>query len=251
MEFQYFERDGKQLYTIYHSPKTFSNDDVGIVLCYPFGQEYIRCHKLYVNLAKKLTLKGYHVLRFDYYGTGDSSGEFESFSIKECLLDIDKVIEEMKETCGISKIILIGLRFGATLSLMYSQKSKVDGIILWNPIFNGSIYLKMIEKEYKKWLQGSFARELKHTKQSIVSFGYVFTPKLTEEIKSISLNVNDLDIDTPILVIDEHNYTNDLPNIKFENTVNKEFWLKRENESEKTMVPAHEINKILDWIVNI
>src|SRR5579871_6007661 len=118
MEYQFIKKQTGNLYSVYHAPEALSNNQTGIILCYPYGQEYIRCHKLYVNMANKLAVLGFHVLRFDYYGTGDSSGEFPSITIDGSLGDIDVAINELKESCDISKVILIGVRFGATLSLL-------------------------------------------------------------------------------------------------------------------------------------
>ncbi len=250
MEYQYIEKGKKQLYSVYHEPTNLENDETGVVLCYPYGQEYIRCHKLYVNLANKLALKGFHVMRFDYFGTGDSSGEFTSITIDESLEDIGMAINELKEVCCVSKIILIGVRFGATLSLLYSQKYKANKLVLWNIIADGCSYLNDIAKDYKKWLSGSFTKEKKNGKNSTTSYGYLFSPELTKEIKKISLNKNDFICDASILLIDDERKF-DLKhtvNISFENTVNKEFCLKREEEHEKSFVPLHEINKIIEWV---
>ncbi|MBK7659827.1 MAG: hypothetical protein IPJ28_12035 [Betaproteobacteria bacterium] len=44
----------------------------GVLLCNPFGQEAIRAHRLVRVLGDRLAAAGFAVMRFDYYGTGDS-----------------------------------------------------------------------------------------------------------------------------------------------------------------------------------
>ena len=68
----YFGDSEEALYGVYHSPQGEHRDE-GVVLCAPFGQEAMRTHRALRQLATLLTKRGYHVLRFDYRGTGDSA----------------------------------------------------------------------------------------------------------------------------------------------------------------------------------
>jgi hypothetical protein len=45
-----------------------------VLLCNPFGQEAIRCHRAFRLLSARLASSGIPSLRFDYFGTGDSPG---------------------------------------------------------------------------------------------------------------------------------------------------------------------------------
>ena len=64
---------GSPLFGCYHPPDGAARRS-GVVLCYPFGQEYVRAHRAFRLLANRLASVGFHVLRFDYHGCGDSSG---------------------------------------------------------------------------------------------------------------------------------------------------------------------------------
>src|SRR5215217_413896 len=84
----YFGSSQKPLYGVYHPPKSQPGRPVrttGVVLCYPLGQEYMRAHRAFRQLATLLTKSGFPVLRFDYYGTGDSGGDGDAG-------DVDKVV---------------------------------------------------------------------------------------------------------------------------------------------------------------
>lgn len=45
-----------------------------IVFCPPWGPDYYVTHGVLRRLATNLSLAGHHVLRFDYFGVGDSAG---------------------------------------------------------------------------------------------------------------------------------------------------------------------------------
>ena len=54
-----------------------------MVLCYPGGQEYIRSRRAFRQLAIRLSSAGFPVLRFDYHGCGDSSGDDDEGKISQ------------------------------------------------------------------------------------------------------------------------------------------------------------------------
>ena len=50
----YFGRSEAPLYGVYHAPVDFDSRQAA-VFCYPFGQEYMRAHRAYRQLATRLT----------------------------------------------------------------------------------------------------------------------------------------------------------------------------------------------------
>ena len=70
----------------------------------------MRTHKAARQLAMMLAKAGYHLLRFDYSGTGDSAGAGEDVTIAQWLEDIATAADELKETSGVSRIPFVGLR---------------------------------------------------------------------------------------------------------------------------------------------
>ncbi len=79
----------------------------------------------------------------DYYGTGDSEGEFEQANTDIWLANILTAGEYMQQQ-GITKIILWGVRFGALLVLSHQatlhQKLPIIQQILWQPVTNGKLF---------------------------------------------------------------------------------------------------------------
>ncbi|GGB24163.1 hypothetical protein GCM10011511_55120 [Puia dinghuensis] len=211
------------------------HDGTGVVLCYPYGQEYIRCHMLYVHMANKLAKRGFHALRFDYYGTGDSAGDFSSVTVKESLDNIQMAIDELKKTYDVSRIILFGVRFGATLAVIYSRLHAIDALVLWDPVLDGRFYLKSIDQSYKNWLKGAFAKRKKKNNSFIENFGFQFSMELVNEIRAVNIGREKWMTDIPTLVLG----------------ANSEYWIKREDEFNKAMVPVYETDKTIDWLDNL
>ena len=105
----FFGRSERSLFGVYHPPQGKTDRKAGIVLCCPMGQEYMRSHRAFRQLANLLSRKGYHVLRFDWFGTGDSMGGSSEFSVRSCLDDLDVAIMELRDNAELEQVSLVGL----------------------------------------------------------------------------------------------------------------------------------------------
>jgi pimeloyl-ACP methyl ester carboxylesterase len=138
----FFGRSQRPLFGIHHAPKGVAARDVGVVICPPLGQEYMRTHRALRQLALQLNKSGHHVLRFDYSGTGDSAGDNTDASLDGWLDDVATAIEELKDSAGVRKVALIGIRFGASLAFIAARaRSDIDVIVLWDPAVRGNEHL--------------------------------------------------------------------------------------------------------------
>ena len=98
--------------------------------------------------------QGCHVLRFDYFGCGDSGGDGEQATIDQSLSDLSAAVEELKDTSGVPKVSLVGLRMGAMLAaLTASRRQDIDRIVLWDPVLDGGAYLDALRELHASWLR--------------------------------------------------------------------------------------------------
>ena len=138
----YFGSSERPLFGVHHPPKGRETRGEGVVLCYPMGQEYMRSHRAFRQLANLLVRRGYHVFRFDYFGTGDSAGASEEGSLSQWVCDVASAIEEFKDNTSVQRVSLVGLRLGAALAaLAASDRDDVEKLVLWDPVVRGTSYL--------------------------------------------------------------------------------------------------------------
>jgi pimeloyl-ACP methyl ester carboxylesterase len=139
----FFGESARQLYGVYHAPRVKAVQPSSVLLCPPFGQEYMRTHWAMRQLAAQLARAGAHVLRFDYYGTGDSAGWAEDATVRDRVENIGTAIDELKDTAGTRRVSVVGLRLGAFLAgwAMAGRTDLVD-CVFWDPVVSGRQYVQ-------------------------------------------------------------------------------------------------------------
>lgn len=186
----YFGNSQRKLFGIYHPPCHGAARDLGVLLCYPLSQEYMTTHWAFRQLATLLSRAGFHVLRFDYFGTGDSAGESTEHNVEQCMADILTAAQELKNKPGVNRLSLVGLRFGAALAAQVSANDlKIKDIVLWEPVVSGKSHIKELESlrddirsaympMHRKQLMGKDYNEL---------LGYPFSQEIRTAIEQIDL----------------------------------------------------------------
>lgn len=117
---------------ILHKP-TNATPTLGVVLVVGGPQYRVGSHRQFVLLARTLALADLAVLRFDYRGMGDSSGQPRDFeSISD---DIRAAIDRLYAECpGLDGVILWGLCDAASANAFYaSGDDRVVGQVALNP----------------------------------------------------------------------------------------------------------------------
>ena len=129
-----------------------------ILLCQPFGQEYIRCHRLLRTFAGRLAQQGSGSLRFDYAGTGDSEGADEDCCLSGWVDDVSAAHRELIRRANTDRVVWVGVRLGAVAAMLASQRMDVppSGLVLWEPIGSGKDYLSELSSKHREALAASF-----------------------------------------------------------------------------------------------
>lgn len=184
----YFDSAGKQLYGCYHAPRTKERRSCGVVISQPMGHEYIYCHRALRQLATRLAEVGFPVLRFDFYGCGDSHGDLENAEFSQWQNDISSAITELRSRVGISQICLIGVRLGAALSFITAAKDDgIEAVVLWDPVVLGKLYLeelRLLQREVVHSRRRSFLREPTGGEEVI---GFPLSEVLGNDIAKVNL----------------------------------------------------------------
>ncbi|MDB4989408.1 MAG: hypothetical protein JWN04_4586 [Myxococcaceae bacterium] len=133
--------DERPLFGIHNGPRGPVQRSVGIVLCNPVGYESLSVYRTYRHMAEALAQSGFHVLRFDYHGTGNSGGPCSAAG--PCADDVGAAIDELKARTGVHSVCLIGLRAGALFALTAAaSRADVASLVLWAMPASGRAHIR-------------------------------------------------------------------------------------------------------------
>lgn len=141
------------------------------MVCAPLFDEKLWSHRVLVNLARHLAADGVPVLRFDYYGDGESEGRFEDASVRTRIRDVHDAIDFCRRETRAREIFLLGLGYGATLALRATlekdQNAAVAGVVAWAPVIDGERYLNDILRAHLS-AQLIVHRKVIHDREALV-----------------------------------------------------------------------------------
>jgi esterase/lipase len=193
----FFGESNHQLYGVLHPVNNKVKKNASVLLCNAFGQEYMRSHRAYRQLAMMLTKQGYDVLRFDYRGTGDSALNLNQVNAKTWVEDVNVAIDELKDISAVSNIHIVGLRLGGLIAASASAgRNDIASINLWDPVTSGDKYIGELRNELTDEHTPEDNGELNSNYQDdlgVINFnGFALNQKMQKTLKE--LNIKNMDL---------------------------------------------------------
>jgi pimeloyl-ACP methyl ester carboxylesterase len=175
-----------------------------VIICPPFLEERVLSQRLLVRFQKYLAARGHVGVRFDYRGTGDSSGDISQVRLESMKCDLRSVIEFTRDKFSPGRISLLGVRLGGSVVVaLEDPPERPQTVVLWSPIVSLSDYIQELYKlqivsdgkfgltPHDSEYYASLAREGK----PVQILGYLLNPGLIGECESVSQLVPRFDSD--------------------------------------------------------
>jgi alpha/beta superfamily hydrolase len=124
----------------------------GMILCHGTTNDKFTC-PLIEEGAKLFLSMGRAVLRFDFYGSGESDGIFREKTISEMIANLNDIINycHSREEIDKNKIGLWGRSVGATVVAACSDPRKIEtNILISPPVFLRKTFFPLFEKFGKR-----------------------------------------------------------------------------------------------------
>lgn len=104
-----------------------------VVMCHGFGGNKIEDKRLFVEAARDFARHGYNALRFDFYGSGDSDGEFKDTLMSRHITNVHDVLAWVQDQ-GYCHVALLGISMGAAAAILAIQDKPVRALITWSAV---------------------------------------------------------------------------------------------------------------------
>jgi hypothetical protein len=177
----FFGSRTRQLYGVLHEPAEPGSE--GVLLCQPGPQQAMRLTWVVRHVASQLASAGFAALRFDYFATGDSSGNAEAGTLAQWREDVLTAAEEMRDRTGVGKVSAIGLRLGATL-FASCPELQLSQALLWEPVIDGEAYVDELEQVQLERLKRN---QLGQALPKDELLGFPFSTQEREEMVALDL----------------------------------------------------------------
>ena len=174
----FVNRQGLTLFGVLEEPAGAPSTDIAVLLLSPGVKMRVGPQGLYRRISRELVALGLPVLRFDFYGLGDSEGALPEELLRDVYnhIEVGRFVDDtvdamdwMQKTRGTKRFLLSGLCGGAITALLAGERdSRVAGLfgigltaVLASRAADASKY--MTEGQVKDW-RGAYARKLLNPK---------------------------------------------------------------------------------------
>jgi uncharacterized protein len=157
----------------------------GVVIAVGGPQYRVGSHRQFILLARRLAEAGHAVLRFDFRGMGDSSGDFPGFeAVGPDLAAARRTLRT--EVPAVERVVVWGLCDAASAALMNADPG-VAGLVLLNPwVRHVDTHARTEVKQYygRRLLDGAFWRKLLAGRVDVLGSAREFAAKLARALRA-------------------------------------------------------------------
>ncbi len=144
-------RSGKILRGMVHRPailKSASGRVPGVVFFHGFTGDRMESHWMFVKCSRALARAGIASLRFDFYGSGESDGEFPEITLRGEISDALAAVEFFRRQKGIDsrRLGLVGLSLGGAIAASLAARVGAQALVLWAALADPSELRQLAEK---------------------------------------------------------------------------------------------------------
>jgi hypothetical protein len=146
-------RPGKTLRGMLHLPASaLKRPAPAVVLFHGFTADRMESHWIFVKCSRALAQAGIASLRFDFYGSGESDGEFREMTLRREIADGRTAVAFLRGQAGIDpeRVGLLGLSMGGAVTATLAHSVQARAVVLWSAVGHTVRLRELIRKLGRK-----------------------------------------------------------------------------------------------------
>lgn len=155
----FFPSQGLRVLGVLHTPARPAREGA-LVFLHGWAGYRIGPHQMFTKLARRAAAAGFHCLRFDFRGRGDSEGDAQAATLATMIEDALAAVAMICEESGVQRVALIGDCSGSEVAIGAGVlDGRIDSLVLWSaPIVGGD--RREAEAAKRRGIYGSYLRKL-------------------------------------------------------------------------------------------
>jgi hypothetical protein len=120
----------------------------GVIFFHGFTGDRMESHWIFIKCARALASEGIASLRFDFYGSGESEGDFHAATLQSEIADARAAVRFMQQQKGIdaARLGLCGLSLGGCVAASVAPASRAKALVLWSAVAHPAILRQLSKK---------------------------------------------------------------------------------------------------------
>ncbi|MBJ6369748.1 alpha/beta fold hydrolase [Snuella sedimenti] len=211
--FKTYKNNNKEIRLCIHLHYSKTPNKKAFLFINPLFDEKKRSQKFQATTARALAIRGFNVVRFDFFGTGDSYGNFQELSVRTCLENSKSLLSFIREELDISDVYVLGIRWGASIALeLASTETEINKLILIDPIISGKRYLTELRLRRKAFFMLNNMKDIQEVQHLDGEpyedhQGFLLSPYFIKELEEFNLlNGSASDKSVVLFSLDTLNY---------------------------------------------
>ncbi|MNI17000.1 2-succinyl-6-hydroxy-2,4-cyclohexadiene-1-carboxylate synthase [compost metagenome] len=227
-----------------------------VVICHGFVGSRIGVDRLFVKTARELAEQGFLVVRFDYIGCGESSGEYGKEGVESMIAQTRTVLDYAYSIGDIdpTRVTLIGHSLGGVVALLTSVRDRrIKNLVLWSSV--GYPFNDIVK------ITGRDVYDHAIKRGSADYLGYDFAPVFFESLGAYQPFQEAMKFTGNVLVI--HGTSDDDIPVDYAFLFQKVFWMRPEGRCDKEIIfqadhtysngehRAQLLQKTKEWLIGL
>ncbi|MBN3525042.1 alpha/beta hydrolase [Paenibacillus apiarius] len=199
------------------------------IICHGFVGSRIGVDRLFVNASRQLAEEGHIVIRFDYAGCGESTGEYGHFGLDD-MIEQTQAVVNYALGCGNvdpQRVTLIGHSLGGAVAILAAVRDpRIKRLVLWSPVaypFNDIVRIVGRERYDESMTRGASDY-----------LGYTFTPAYFNSLGKHQPFQEASKFNGDVLLV--HGTSDDIIPADYTFLYQKVFWMRSDGQCDKEII---------------